>query len=100
MKRYRPAINKPPRKMYKPLSTPESQKLERTTITKKRLKIDSVVSLPRESVFEDGNLDFNPSLRIEEGNYSDMLFFNFSEFFEEKLKFLIRRNLFELYWLL
>ena len=42
---------------------------------KKRLKIDPA-SNAKESVFEDGNLDFNPSIRIEESNYFELMFFN------------------------
>ena len=61
------------------VATPDSQKLERT-VTKKRLKIDPLVTIPRESVFEDGNLDFIPCLKIDENNFSDLLFFNFGEF--------------------
>ena len=78
VKRYRPSKVRPPRKQQKSVGTADSQKLERT-IMKKRLKIDPVVSIARESVFEDGNIDFIPSLKIDKENYSDMMFFNLGE---------------------
>ena len=51
------------------------------SFSKKRLKIDSPAKAQRqESAFEDGNLNFDPSIKIDKENYSDLLFFNFGKF--------------------